>query len=68
LVIAACDGSAIRLVSAQPADGFHAELKDGGPDELEVEFEGREDSSGIDVRVVANCASGAPSFAAQADD
>jgi hypothetical protein len=55
-------------VSAQPADGFHAEVKAGGPDELEVEFEGREDDDGGDITVVARCRSGAPAFAVEADD
>jgi len=68
LIIAACDGSGIRLVSAQPTDGFHAEIKDGGPDELEVEFEGREERSGSDVTVVAHCVSGVPTFRTQDEE
>jgi hypothetical protein len=64
-IIATCDGSTIRLVSTQPADGFHAEVKDDGPDELEVEFEAREDRSAGDVTVIAHCVSGFPDFAAE---
>jgi hypothetical protein len=67
LVIAVCDPGGVRLVSAQPIDGFHAEVKDAGPEELEVEFEGREDQGG-DVTVVARCASGAPAFTVEAED
>lgn len=67
LIIAACGGRTIRLVSAQPVDGFHAEVKDDGPDELEVEFEGREEHSGRDITVVANCVPGGPDFAVQAE-
>jgi hypothetical protein len=66
-VIAVCDPGGVRLVSAQPIDGFHAEVKDAGPEELEVEFEGREDQGG-DVTVVARCASGAPAFTVEAED
>jgi len=68
MIIAACDGRAVRLVSAQPLDGFHADLKNDGPEELEVEFEGREDQSGSDVTVVGRCVSGVPEFVSQVDD
>jgi hypothetical protein len=68
LVIAVCDPGGVRLVSAQPIDGFHAEVKDAGPEELEVEFEGREDQSDGDVTVVARCSDGVPGFTVEAED
>lgn len=67
LIVAACDRGAMRLISAQPINGFHAEVKDGGPEELEVEFEGREDQSGTAVTVVARCVSGVPDFVSQVE-
>jgi hypothetical protein len=67
LIVATCEQAAIRLVSAQPASGFHAEIKDDGPQELEVEFEGREDQGGREITVVARCSSGVPRFASQAE-
>lgn len=59
----ACDGGRVRLVSAQPATGFHAEVK---PEDaaLVVEFEGREDRAGTDVDLVARCVDGVPAFSA----
>lgn len=62
-VVVACDGGRARLVSAQPATGFHAEVK---PEDaaLVVEFEGREDRSGTDVELVARCVDGVPTFSA----
>jgi hypothetical protein len=68
LVIAVCDPGGVRLVSAQPIDGFHAEVKEAGPEELEVEFEGREDESDGDVTVVARCSAGVPGFTVEAED
>lgn len=68
LIVATCDRRAIRLVSAQPASGFHVEVRNNGPEELKVEFEARESGRGGDVTVVARCANGIPTFAAQADD
>lgn len=66
-IVAACGASGIRLVSAQPANGFRAEVKneDGA---LEVEFEGREDRAGTDVKVDVRCVDGLPSFSADSDD
>ncbi|GAA3802642.1 hypothetical protein [Nocardioides panacisoli] len=63
LLVAECRGTAISLVSTQPNVGFHAELKKPGPEELEVEFDGREDETGTTVTVTAHCAGGTPAFA-----
>lgn len=68
LIIATCDRDAIRLVSAQPVTGFHAEVKDNGPKRLDVEFEVRGEGHGDDVTVIARCASGIPKFTSQPDD
>jgi hypothetical protein len=68
LIVASCDRGAIRLVSAQPISGFHAEIKADGPDKLEVEFEARDDRGGGDVTVVARCAAGVPDFASAGED
>ena len=37
-----CRGSVIRLLYATPADGWTLEIKDTGPDRVEVEFNRRE--------------------------
>ena len=66
-IVALCAATGIRLVSAQPANGFRAEAQDGG-ETLEIEFEGREDRAGTDVKVVVRCAAGVPSFAVETDD
>lgn len=63
-VVAACQDGVARLVSAQPATGFRAEAS-GEDGALSVEFEGREDRSGTDVRVVARCAGGVPTFSVE---
>ena len=68
LIVAACDRGAIRLVSAQPVSGFHVEVKDAGPERLEVEFEAREEGSGRDLTVAARCAAGIPQFTSQVED
>jgi hypothetical protein len=67
LVIAQCDGSAISRVSLLPDDGYAVDLKDDGPEELEVEFEGREDESGSQSTVTARCEGGVPVFDAQVE-
>jgi cytoskeletal protein RodZ len=66
-LVAACGASGIRFVSAQPADGFRADVhnEDGA---LEVEFEGGEDSAGAHVKVRARCEGGVPSFDVEVDD
>ncbi|MDR7253532.1 cytoskeletal protein RodZ [Nocardioides sp. BE266] len=66
-VVAACTSSGIRLVSAQPANGFKVEVH---PEDsrLEAEFEGREDESGTHVKVVARCVGGTPSFSVESEE
>ena len=66
-IVVAFDASGIRLVSAQPVNGFRADVH-REDDLIDVEFEGREDESGIKVSVVARCVAGVPSFSAQSKD
>jgi hypothetical protein len=66
-LVAQCDGSAISLQSAQPDIGYAFDVKNGGPEELEVEFEGREDESGSQSTVTARCEGGVPVFDAQVE-
>lgn len=61
VIVAACTASVIRLVGAQPDAGFTVEVKESGPDELEVEFEGQGEE-GRDSEVRASCVDGAPRF------
>ena len=67
-VAAECRGSAISLVAAQPDEGYRAEVKNAGPEELEVEFEGREEESGSGAEVSAQCVSGLPRFEVETED
>ncbi|HWJ82965.1 MAG TPA: hypothetical protein VNS55_12075 [Nocardioides sp.] len=67
LLVAECQAGAVSLVSTQPQVGFHAEVKKSGPEELEVEFDGREDDAGTNVTVTARCVDGVPTFAAQVE-
>ena len=59
-VTARCAGAEVSLVTATPAVGFSVEVKDGGPQQLVLEFErgGEERES----RVRALCVAGAPTF------
>lgn len=66
-IVAACAAAEIRLVSAQPADGFRAEAELEGR-RLVVQFEGREDRSGTEVSVMAQCVSGVPDFTVVTED
>lgn len=61
VVTVECRGAAIGLVGAYPsADGYVVEVKDRGPDRVEVEFEGRSEQEGAETRVRAECGAGVP--------
>lgn len=66
-VVAACSATGIRLVSAQPSNGFRADVH-AENELLDVEFEGREDRSGTHVSVLARCEGGVPSFSVQSEE
>ena len=59
-VTARCSGGDISLVTATPAVGFSVEVKDGGPQQLIVEFE--RGGSERESRVRAICVGQAPEF------
>ena len=61
---AACRGSVISLLYATPADGWTLEIKDTGPNRVEVEFDRRE----RETKVRASCASGTPAASIEDDD
>ena len=65
-IVVSCGATGIRLVSLEPVSGFRAEVhrEDG---RVDVEFEGREDESGLHVSVTARCVGGVPSFDAQSE-
>lgn len=65
LVVVECRGAAVSLVAAQPDAGYAVEVDDEGPEELEVEFEGREDESGSHASIHARCVGGVPRFATE---
>lgn len=67
-MVAECTGSAIRQASIQPDPGFRVEVGNPGPEELEVEFEGREDQEGSHAHVRAVCVAGAPRFSVEIED
>lgn len=61
VVTVECRGGAIALLGAYPsADGYVVEVKDRGPDRVEVEFEGRSEQEGAETRVRAECGAGGP--------
>ncbi len=63
VVTVECRGGAIALVGAYPsADGYVVEVKDRGPDRVEVEFEGRSEQEGAETRVRAECGAGGPAL------
>lgn len=55
-VAASCTGNAVSLRSAQPADGWRVEVKDRGPEHIEVSFRSGEQET--EVKVV--CSGGVP--------
>ena len=65
-ITAACEPTGAPRVSAQPANGFQAQVH--REDSLvDVEFEGHEDEKGLHVSVIVRCVSGVPSFSAQSE-
>ena len=66
-IVVACGTSGIRLVSAQPVNGFRAEVHDEDGS-VAVEFEGGEDESGLHATVSARCVGGVPTFDVQSDE
>ncbi|MGV8909414.1 MAG: hypothetical protein ACOH1Y_10565 [Propionicimonas sp.] len=59
-VTARCSDERITLVAATPLDGFAVEVKDRGPEQLQLEFE-REGST-KESRIRAVCVDGSPVF------
>lgn len=55
-ITVACDGDAVGLVSAAPADGYQVVVDKAGPDRVDVSFRGEEDGS----RILAHCEEGTP--------
>lgn len=69
VVTTRCSGTRIALVRALPsADGYVVEVKDRGPDEVDVEFEGRGDETVPETRLRAHCVNGRPEYDAQVED
>lgn len=63
VVTTRCVGDRINLVRAVPsADGYVVEVKDQGPEEVEVEFEGRGEDTQPETRVEATCVGGSPRY------
>ncbi|MDO9497383.1 MAG: hypothetical protein Q7J48_16900 [Nocardioides sp.] len=67
VVVAECTGDAIRTLSVLADPGFRVEVGNPGPEQLEVEFEGREDEEGSESKVRAVCVAGAPQFSAETE-
>lgn len=69
VVTARCAGARIELAgAAASADGYVVEVKDRGPDRVEVEFEGRGDETVPETRVRAQCVGGVPQFTDRVED
>ncbi|MCW2766117.1 MAG: hypothetical protein JWO11_2076 [Nocardioides sp.] len=65
-VVAECRGASVSLASAQPNGGYAIDVGDRGPEQLEVEFEGRD--SGAKFHVTAVCSGGAPRFSVESEN
>jgi hypothetical protein len=63
-VVVQCNGDAITLQAATPADGYEVEVDESGPEEVKVEFESEES----DAEVEAVCAGGTAQMHAEQDD
>jgi hypothetical protein len=66
-VVAECDGSVVRLVSAEPDAGYAVDVGERGPARLEVEFEGREEEDGRETKLDVACVDGVPRFVPEVD-
>ena len=55
-----CDGSRVSLQSATPNNGYRVEIRERGPEEVEVRFE----ADDREVDVTASCDDGTPEFSA----
>ena len=63
-VVVQCNGDAISLQAATPANGYEVEVDEDGPEEVKVEFESEE----TDAEVEAICAGGTAQVHAEEDD
>jgi hypothetical protein len=63
-VVVQCNGGAISLQAATPANGYEVEVDEDGPEEVKVEFESEE----TDAEVEAICAGGTAQLHADEDD
>lgn len=69
VVTTRCTGSRIELAgAAASADGYVVEVKDRGPREVDVEFEGRGEETVPETRVRARCVDGLPDYEIEAED
>jgi hypothetical protein len=66
VVVVVCRGTAAELGTARPDTGFMTEVKDTGPQRVEVEFEGSGEND-AKTRVRAECVNGEPSFEVDTD-
>jgi hypothetical protein len=62
-VTVVCDGSAIALQAASPANGYTVDVREGGPDEVDVRLETDDDEAEVEeADVEAECESGQAVF------
>lgn len=59
-VVVACNGGTISFRGAQANSGWSVDVRERGPEEVDVEFESSGDAD--DVRVEASCVDGQPRF------
>lgn len=63
-----CTGTRAALDAAQADAGYWVSVDDGGPDRVEVDFEGQGENEDAGTRVRATCgASGRPVFEVDVD-
>ncbi len=59
-VTVVCDGSTIALQAASPANGFSVDVREGGPEEVDVRLEAEDEDEEADVE--AECEAGQAVF------
>ena len=59
-VVVACHGGTISFRGAQANSGWSVDVRERGPEEVDVEFESNGDAD--DVRIEASCVGGQPRF------
>jgi hypothetical protein len=67
-ISARCSGETILLRIAQPSNGWRVDVKEAGPQVLDLTFERGDEGAEAETRVKAKCVSGGPVFTVENKD